>query len=82
MSNVGTVQNFVKQHPPNKAVAVRVINLFNDNAMSHFHEILKRGQKEVSLDRFLIKVAGKEKDSIEPTDSSDSVRDSEIRPKR
>ena len=30
-----------------------------------------------SLDRFLVKVARKEKDSIEPIDSSDSVSDSE-----
>ena len=70
-----TVQNFVEKHHPNQAV--RVMNLFNDNAMSHFREILKRRQNQVSLDRFLVKVAQKEKDSIEPTDSSDSVSDSE-----
>ena len=28
-----------------------------------------------SLGRFIVKVAGKEKDSIEPIDSSDSIRD-------
>lgn len=39
-----TVQNFVEKHHPNKAVAVRAMNLFNDNAMSHFREILKRRQ--------------------------------------
>ena len=39
-----------------KAVEVRVMNLFNDNAMSHFYEILKRRQKQVLLDRFLVKV--------------------------
>ena len=33
-----------------------------------------------SLDRFLVKVAQKEKDSIEPIDSSDSVSDSESCP--
>ena len=32
------------------------------------------------LDRFLVKVARKEKDSIEPIESSDSVGDSESRP--
>jgi hypothetical protein len=42
-----TVQNFVEKHQPNKAVAVRAINIFNDNAMSHFREILKRRQKQV-----------------------------------
>ena len=60
--------------PLNKAVAVRAINLFNDNAMSHFHGILKRRQKQVLLHRFPVK------DSIEPVDSSDSVSDSESHP--
>ena len=40
-----TVQNFVEKHHLNKAVAVQAMNLFNDNAMSHFREILKRRQK-------------------------------------
>lgn len=52
-----TVQNFIAKHHPNKAVAVRSINLFNGNAMSHFRQILKRRQKQVSLDRFLVKVS-------------------------
>jgi hypothetical protein len=72
-----TVQKFVEQHHPSKAVAVRAMNLFNDNAMSYFSEILKRRQKQVSLDRFLVKVAQKEKES---TDSSDFVRDNGSRP--
>lgn len=72
-----TVQNFIEKHHPNKAVAMRAMNLFNDNAMSHFREILKKRQKQQSLDRFLVKVARKENNSSEPTDSSDSV--SEIR---
>ena len=55
------------------------MNLFNDNAMSHFHEILKRRQKQVSWDRFLVKIAQKE-DSIETIDSSDSISDSESSP--
>jgi len=50
-----TMQNFVEKHHPNKAVAVRAMNLFNDNAMSHFYKILKRRQKQVSFDRFLVK---------------------------
>jgi hypothetical protein len=37
-----TVQKFVEKHHPSKAVAVRVMNPFNDNAMSYFREILKR----------------------------------------
>ena len=56
------------------------MNLFQYNAMSHFYEILKRSQKQVSLDRLLVKVGQKEKDSIEPTDSSDFISDSESHP--
>jgi hypothetical protein len=56
------VQKFVEKHHPSKAVAVRMMNLFNDNARSYFCEILiKRRQKQVSLDRFFVKVAQKEK---------------------
>ena len=50
-----TVQNFVEKHYPNKAVALRGMNLFNDNAMSHFHKILEKRQKQVFWDRFLVK---------------------------
>jgi hypothetical protein len=66
-----TVQNFVEKYHPNKAVAVRVMNIFNDSAMSHFREILKRRQKQQSLDRFLVKVA--RKGSSEPRGDSDSI---------
>ena len=52
-----TAQNFVEKHHPNKAVAVLARNLFNDNATSHFCKILKRRQKQVSLERFLAKGA-------------------------
>jgi hypothetical protein len=58
-------------------VAVQAMNPFNDNAMSYFREILERRQKQVSLDRFLVKVAQKKKES---TDSSDSISDNENRP--
>ena len=70
-----TVQNCVEKHHPNKAGVVRAMYLFNDNAASHFPEILKRRQKQVLLDRFLVKEA--QKDSIEPIDNSDSISDSE-----
>ena len=56
-----TVQNFVEKHHPNKAGAVRAMCLFKDNAASHFPEILKRRQKQVSLDRFRVKEAQKER---------------------
>ena len=74
-----TMQNFVEKHHPNEAVSVRVMNLFDNNALSHFCKIFKRRQQQVSLDRFLVKVERKEKDSIEPIDGSDSVSDGESR---
>ena len=74
-----TMQNFVEKHHPNEAVSVRVMNLFNNNALSHFCKIFKRRQQQVSLVSFLFKVARKEKDSIEPIDGSDSVNDHESR---
>lgn len=49
------VQSFVEHHHPNKAVSGRAGALFNDNAMSHFRGILLRKQKQVSLDKFLLK---------------------------
>ncbi|XP_023230982.1 tigger transposable element-derived protein 1-like isoform X1 [Centruroides sculpturatus] len=49
------VQSFVERYHPDNAVASRVINLFNDNAMSHFHNIVKRRQNQISLDRVLVK---------------------------
>jgi hypothetical protein len=70
-----TVQEFVEKHHQSKAVAVRAMNLFNDNAMSFFREILKRRQKQVSLDRFLVKQI-----ENESTDSSDSVSDNKSHP--
>ena len=51
-----TVKNFIEKHHPNK-VTLRLMVRFNDNAMSHFRKILKRRQKQVSLDRFLVKAA-------------------------
>ena len=77
---MGKVQNFVEKHYPNKAVAVRAMNLFKNNTMSHFHKILKRRQKKASLDRLLVKVAQNKKDSTEAINSSDSISDSESRP--
>jgi hypothetical protein len=49
------VQSFVERYHPDKAVTNRIINLFNDNAMSHFRNILKRRQKQISLDRILVR---------------------------
>lgn len=50
-----TVTSYTEKHHPNKEVAMRAANLFNDNAVSHFRQILKRRQKQTTLDSFLVK---------------------------
>jgi len=40
------VQSFVERYHRDKAVASRNINIFNDNAMCHFRNILKRRQNK------------------------------------
>ena len=60
------VQNFVEKHHVNKAVSGWCINLFNDNAMSHFRGILKQRQKQVSLDKFLVKLPKRLSSDPEP----------------
>lgn len=47
--------NFVEKQEQDKAVAVHRMNLFKDNAVSHFYEILKGQENQVSLHRFLVK---------------------------
>ncbi|KDR15886.1 hypothetical protein L798_09812 [Zootermopsis nevadensis] len=51
----GEVQSFVERYHHDKAVASRSINIFNDNAMCHFINILKRRQKQITMDNFLVR---------------------------
>ncbi|KAM9457775.1 tigger transposable element-derived protein 1-like isoform 1-T1 [Clarias gariepinus] len=76
------LQDFVEKHHPNKAVAVRAMNLFNDNAMSHFNEILKRRQNKQSSDLCSVEMEAKSitQDSVKPTCSSDSNSVDESQP--
>ncbi|PNF39976.1 hypothetical protein B7P43_G15949 [Cryptotermes secundus] len=50
-----TVASYIEKHHRNKAMAMHATNLFN-NAVLHFHQILKRRQKQMSLDSFLVKM--------------------------
>lgn len=68
-----TVQSSVEQHHPNKAVAERETNLFKENSMLYFCEVLKRRRKQAPLDQFLVRAAHEEKDSTESEDSRDSM---------
>jgi hypothetical protein len=51
----GEVQSFVERYHPDKAVASRSINIFNDNAMFHFRNVLKRRQNQITLDKFFVR---------------------------
>ncbi len=51
------LQEFVEKHHPNNVVANRAINLFNDNAMSHFRKFLPQRKRQISLDRFFVRKA-------------------------
>jgi hypothetical protein len=52
-----TVALYIEKHHPDKTVTMRAINLFSDNVVLPFHQILKHSQKQLSLDNFLIKKA-------------------------
>jgi hypothetical protein len=47
------IEHIVQKWHPNTAVANRSVNLFNDNVMEHFRRILKKRQKQSTLDIFL-----------------------------
>lgn len=53
-SNWSELQEFVGKHHPNKVLANRAINLFNDNAMSHFRKILQQIKRQMSLDQIIV----------------------------
>lgn len=55
VQSCGEVKNFVEMYHPDKAVASRVSNLFNDIAISHFRNNVKQRRKQVSIERFLVK---------------------------
>nr|XP_053631974.1 tigger transposable element-derived protein 1-like [Cherax quadricarinatus] len=48
------VQTFMDELHPNKAVAGRIGNMYNDSVVSHFRQILKKCQKQSSLDRYFV----------------------------
>ena len=51
----GEIQSFIKKYNPDKDVVTHGKNLFNDNAVFYFRQVLKRRQKQTSLDRFLVR---------------------------
>ena len=49
------IQNFVELYHPDKATSSRAVYMFNDIVISHFRKVLKRRQKQVTIDRFFTK---------------------------
>ncbi|CAI5779200.1 transposable element-derived 1-like [Podarcis lilfordi] len=49
------VQGFVEKYHPDKAAVSHATNTFNDNAMSHFRQILKHQQKQISTEKKLVR---------------------------
>ncbi|KAF7248158.1 Ubiquitin-conjugating enzyme E2 K [Varanus komodoensis] len=49
-------QGFFEKHHPNTTVMNRVLNLKNDNMVSHFWRVMQRRKKQVTIDRFFTKI--------------------------
>ncbi|XP_033011520.1 tigger transposable element-derived protein 1-like [Lacerta agilis] len=49
------VQSFVEKYHPDKAAVSHATNTFNDNAISHFRQILKHRQKQISTGKKLVR---------------------------
>ena len=60
------VQEFIEKHHSNKTVAIRTVNLMNDNVMSQFRKVLQNRTRQITLDHFLLKSAQQEEDAEEP----------------
>ena len=58
------VQNFVDH--PNKEVSGWCMKLLNVNAVFHIRDILKRREKQVSIDTFLVKLPIRQLNGPEP----------------
>lgn len=56
------VQEFIEKHHSNETVAIRTVNLMNDNVMSQFRKVLEN-RRQLTLDLILVKSAqeGEEK---------------------
>lgn len=48
------IELVVQKWHPNTAVVNKSINLFNDNVVEHFRKILKKRQRQSTLNMFLI----------------------------
>ena len=79
LKNWEELQDFIEKHHPNKEVSGRAINLFNQNALLHFRDMLKRREKQASLDRFLVKLPKRQQSDSEPQPGPSGVKFRKIR---
>ena len=56
------VVRFIEKNHPEKVATSRSAALFNDTSLTHFRNILKNRQKQISLDKFLMKRAATSED--------------------
>ena len=54
------IQLFEEKYHPDTMLSNRAVHIFNDNAMMHFRNILQCRQKQLTLDKFLVKRLGKQ----------------------
>nr|XP_053657401.1 tigger transposable element-derived protein 1-like [Cherax quadricarinatus] len=60
------VQLFMDELHPDKAVAGRIGNMYNDSVVSHFRQILKKRQKRSFLDRYFVR-QGSSDSQVDPS---------------
>ncbi|GBM89724.1 hypothetical protein AVEN_216835-1 [Araneus ventricosus] len=51
----GIVASYIDKHHLKKTVVMRATNLLNDNAASHYRQILKGQKRQIYLNSFLVK---------------------------
>ncbi|GBN64745.1 hypothetical protein AVEN_231531-1 [Araneus ventricosus] len=52
----GIVASHIDKHNLKKTVVMRATNLLNDNAVSHYRQVLKGQKRQISLNSFLVKI--------------------------
>ncbi|XP_078247561.1 uncharacterized protein LOC140705783 [Pogona vitticeps] len=65
-------QDFFERHHPNRTVAGRVLDMMNDNVVSHFR---KRRMNQVTLDRFLTRMEPAAKRQRQETPGEDDTKE-------
>ena len=77
------LSDFVEKNHPDKLVSGRAGDFYNDSCLSHFRAVLKRRQRQVSLDRYFNKIERpRESDSEAKRAKSDSDEHSDSEAKK